>query len=86
MPKKVTNISFYIKGESKCMSVAAASIIARYMFLLEMDKLEKEFGYELPKGAGANVDNQIQKIIKEKGKDYLYNFAKINFKNLTKLN
>lgn len=85
-PKKVTNISFYTKGESKCMAVAAASIIARYIFLSEIQKLEKEFGYILPKGAGEPVDKQIKKIINEKGKEYLYNFAKINFKNLTKLN
>lgn len=85
VPKKVTNISFYTKGESKCIAVAAASIIARYMFLSEMNRLEKQSGYVLPKGAGESVDKQINKIINEKGKDYLYNFAKINFKNLTKL-
>ena len=85
VPKKVTNISFYTKGESKCMAVAAASIIARYIFLSEMQKLEQKSGYSLPKGAGVQVDAQIEKIIQEKGKDYLKNFAKINFKNLTKL-
>lgn len=85
VPKKVTNISFYTKGESKCMAVAAASIIARYIFLSEMQKLEKEYGYLLPKGAGEIVDKQIEKIINEKGKAYLNDFAKINFKNLTKL-
>lgn len=84
VPKKVTNISFYTKGESKCMAVAAASIIARYIFLIEMEKLEKEFGYKLPKGAGEPVDKQVEKIINEKGKDYLINFAKMNFKNIAK--
>ncbi|MBQ6841020.1 MAG: ribonuclease HIII [Bacilli bacterium] len=85
VPKKVTNISFYTKGESKCMAVAAASIIARYIFLIEMEKLEKEYGYVLPKGAGQTVDEQLEKISKEKGKDYLNNFAKMNFKNITKI-
>ncbi|MBE6156027.1 MAG: ribonuclease HIII [Firmicutes bacterium] len=84
VPKKVTNISFYTKGESKCMAVAAASIIARYTFLSQMQKLENEYGYLLPKGAGSVVDEQIKKIIQEKGKDYLTNFAKLNFKNFTK--
>ena len=85
VPKKVTKISFYTKGESKCIAVAAASIIARYIFLKEMQKLESTYGYQLPKGAGQIVDKQIEKIIQEKGKDYLNDFAKINFKNLTKL-
>ena len=84
VPKKVSKISFYTKGESKCMAVAAASIIARYIFLVEMNKLENEFGYSLPKGAGTIVDKQIEKIIQEKSKDYLNNFAKMNFKNITK--
>ena len=84
-PKVLKNISFYTKGESKSMAVAAASIIARYVFLREMNRLEKEYGYSLPKGAGEIVDNQLQKIINEKGDNYLYNIAKLNFKNYTKL-
>ena len=86
VPKKVTGISFYTKGESKCMAVAAASIIARYEFLRQMAKLEKEYGYALPKGAGETVDKQIEKIINEKGKEFLHSIAKINFRNFTKLN
>ncbi|MDD5865724.1 MAG: ribonuclease HIII [bacterium] len=79
------NIKFYTKGESKCMSVAAASVIARYIFLKEMDKLNKISGYNLHKGAGIEVDNQIRQIIEEKGKDYLYDIAKIFFANYKKL-
>ena len=79
------NIKFYTKGESKCMSVAAASVIARYIFLKEMDKLNKISGYNLHKGAGIEVDNQIKQIIEEKGKDYLYDIAKISFANYKKL-
>lgn len=86
VPKKVTGISFYTKGESKCIAVAAASIIARYEFLKQMSKLEKECGYNLPKGAGEQVDKQIQKIINEKSNEYLNSIAKLNFKNYTKLN
>ena len=79
------NIKFYTKGESKCMSVAAASVIARYIFLKEMDKLNNISGYNLHKGAGIEVDNQIKQIIEEKGKEYLYNIAKISFANYKKL-
>ena len=63
------------------MSVATASVIARYIFLKEMDKLNKISGYNLHKGAGIEVDNQIKQIIEEKGKEYLYNIAKISFAN-----
>lgn len=83
--KKVTNISFYTKGESKCMAVAAASIIARYVFLGEMKKLDQKVGFHLQKGAGNKVDEQIEKLINEKGKSYLKEIAKLNFKNYTKL-
>ena len=79
-------IKFYTKGESKCMSVAAASVIARYIFINEMDKLSKLSGFNLHKGAGIEVDNQIKEIIQKKGKDYLYEIGKVSFNNYTKLN
>ena len=78
-------IKFYTKGESKCMSVAAASVIARYIFINEMDKLSKISGFNLHKGAGIEVDNQIKEIIQKKGKDYLYQIGKVSFNNYTKL-
>ena len=85
VPKKLKGITFYTKGESKCIAVAAASIIARYVFLKEMANLNKKVGFTLQKGAGAIVDEQIQTIIQKKGKDYLKSIAKLNFKNYTKL-
>lgn len=80
------NIKFYTKGESKCMSVAAASVIARYIFIKEMDKLSNYSGFDLHKGAGVEVDNQINEIIQKKGKEFLYNIGKISFNNYKKLN
>lgn len=85
-PKKLTGISFYTKGESKCMAVAAASILARYVFLKEMKALSDKVGFELQKGAGTIVDEQIKQIIEKKGKEYLYSIAKINFNNYKKIN
>ena len=77
-------IKFYTKGESKCMAVAAASIIARYVFLKEMSVLDKEVGMHLQKGASTLVDDQLEKIVQNKGKDILYKIAKVNFKNVQK--
>ena len=72
------------KAESKYISVAASSIIARYYFLKHLDELSNKYGYQLLKGASRKVDLLINKIIKEKGIDYLFNFSKLNFKNTMK--
>lgn len=73
------------KGESKYIAIAAASIIARYLFLLHMNKLSKEVGFELPKGAGSKVDLAITKIIKDQGERYIDIVGKTNFKNMEKV-
>lgn len=85
VPKKLKGISFYTKGESKCIAVAAASVIARYEFLKQMNDLNNKVGFTLQKGAGQIVDEQIQTIIQKNGKDYLKEIGKLNFKNYTKL-
>lgn len=85
VPQVLKGISFYTKGESKCMAVAAASIIARYVFLGEMEKLNKKTGMILQKGAGEKVDEQIQLLIQKNGKEYLNSIAKLNFNNYKKI-
>lgn len=70
------------KAENKYLSVACASIIARYEFIKSLDKLSNEVGFELPKGAGKPVDTAIKKIYVEKGLAGFKNIAKMNFKNL----
>ena len=49
-----------------------------------MDDLSNLYGYKLLKGSSTNVDQLVKKIVKEKGINYLYNFAKVNFKNTQK--
>lgn len=78
------DIHFETKAESKYMAVAVASILARYYFLQEWEKLEREHDLKLPKGASNEVDKVAKKIIDEKGLDFMRNIAKINFKNTTK--
>ena len=82
---KVTDITFTTKAEDKCLSVAAASIISRYIFLGEMDKISKSLGMVLPKGAGPSVDEAGIEIAKKYGFDKLYEIAKMNFKNNDKI-
>ena len=85
MPKKVTNILFLTKAEHQVYSVAAASIISRYLFLREMYKISEELGSVVPLGAGVDVDNFAKDLVKKKGFDILKQYAKINFKNTEKL-
>ena len=83
--EKVTDITFMTKAEDQCLSVAAASIISRYIFLGEMKKLSEEMNIEIPKGAGPNVDEVGIKIAKEYGFNKLKDIAKLNFKNKDKI-
>ena len=83
--KKVTDIFFLTKAEDQCLSVACSSLISRYIFLKEMDKLSQELGIILPKGANPTVDNVALEIVKKFGKDKLHSIAKLNFKNTEKI-
>ena len=82
---KVTKITFLTKGESKHLSVAAASVISRYIFLQEMDKLSNKYGVTILKGASDKVDEVGKQIVKKYGKIELNKIAKINFKNTEKI-
>jgi ribonuclease HIII len=62
-------------------AVAAASIIARAEFLRRLSAISTQYGIELPKGAGSQVDEAGQKFITLKGREELKNVAKIHFKN-----
>lgn len=84
-PNKVTNITFTTHAEDKCLSVAVSSIISRYIFIKEMEKLTKEMNMNIPKGAGTNVDEVGVKIVKQYGINKLNELAKLNFKNTEKI-
>ena len=83
--EKATNITFMTHAEDQCLSVAAASIISRYTFLVQMKKLGDELNMVIPKGAGEKADEIGLKIVQDKGFDYLNTIAKINFKNIDKI-
>lgn len=81
----VRNITFITKAEDKCLSVACSSIISRYIFLKEFDKLSKNLNLLLLKGASDKVDEIGVKIINKYGFDKLNEIAKLNFKNTEKI-
>ena len=84
-PNICKGITFMTKGETKCLSVACASIISRYIFLEEMNKLSKNLKIELPKGASLTVDEIGKQIVQQYGIEKLNDIAKINFKNTEKI-
>lgn len=81
----VRNITFMTKAEDKVLSVACASLISRYIFIKEFDKLGKNLNMNLLKGASNKVDEQGLEIVKQYGFDKLKECAKLNFKNTQKI-
>lgn len=85
LPNVVRNITFLTKGEDKCLSVACASLISRFIFIKEFDKLGESLGVFLPKGASDVVDDMGVKIVEKYGFEKLKECAKLNFKNTEKI-
>ena len=81
----VRNITFITKAEDKCLSVACASLISRFVFLKEFDKLGEKLGVFLIKGASDKVDELGLRIVNKFGFDKLTDIAKLNFKNTEKI-
>lgn len=69
-----------IKGESD-LAVAAASVIARSVFLNKLKYLSETYKVELPKGGGSQTLEPAQKFIKTYGLNNLNKIAKLHFKN-----
>ena len=84
-PNIQRNITFLTKAEDKCLSVACASIISRYLFIKEFDKLSDSIHIPLPKGAGSEVDKIGQEIVEKYGQEKLYEIAKLNFMNTERI-
>ncbi|MEC1714971.1 ribonuclease HIII [Schinkia azotoformans] len=82
--KPSENVYFSTKAEGIHIAVAAASIIARYAFVKEFEKLSKMAGFELPKGAGPKVDQKAAEFIKKYGEASLTKVAKLHFANTDK--
>ena len=79
------DITFLTKAEDKNNAVACASIISRYLFLREFDKLCDEIHIPLPKGAGKDVDTIGEEVVDKYGEDKLKEIAKVNFKNTDRI-
>ncbi len=72
------------KAEGKYLAVAVSSIIARNLFLENLDKLSQEVQYQLPSGAGTKSDKVASQILAAYGMAGLEHTAKLHFANTQK--
>ena len=84
-PEIQRNITFMTKAEDKNLAVACASVISRYIFLKEFDKICDTIHIPLVKGAGADVDEIGKEVVETYGKEKLKEIAKYNFKNTERI-
>jgi ribonuclease HIII len=66
-------------------AVAAASILARAGFIYALKKMEKEHGFEVPKGASDKVRREAEKLVAYKGPEILLDTAKCHFQTTDKV-
>lgn len=78
-------ITFMTKAEDKNLAVAASSIISRYIFLKEFDKLSDSIHIPLLKGASKEVDKVGEEVVEKYGEEKLKEIAKYNFKNTERI-
>ena len=77
-------VSLEEKAEGKYLAVAVSSIIARDLFLENLENLGRELGYQLPSGAGTASDRVASQILQDYGMQGLNFCAKLHFKNTEK--
>lgn len=85
VPSIQKGITFMTKAEDKNLAVACASVISRYIFIKEFDKMCDELHIPLPKGAGPAVDEIGKEVVEKYGKEKLNEIAKLNFKNTQRI-
>lgn len=77
-------LTFEEKAEGKYLAVAVSSIIARNLFLENLEKLGQDLGYNLPSGAGNKSDKVASQILAAYGMPGLEHCAKLHFANTQK--
>lgn len=85
IPNPLKGITFITKAEDKCYSVAVSSLISRYIFIKEIDKLGNKYDIFLPKGANYYVEDVGIKLVQKYGPKVLNDVAKLNFSNTERI-
>ena len=84
-PKAVKGIHFETKAEDRYPAVGAASVTARYAFLVKWDEMEKKYGMTFHKGGGKQADESAREFVRKYGMERLNEVAKLHFRNTEKL-
>ena len=82
---EIPSITFKTHAESLYPSVALASCIARYYFLLKNKEMSEKYGVQIPFGASKKVDEFAKKFLDQFGINELKNNVKTKFKNYKNL-
>ncbi len=85
LPEGASNIQLMVKAEDKEPAVAAASIIARSVYLIRLEELSAIHGVTLKPGAGSDVDRIGRLLVKIKGAAVLPMVGKIHFSNTLRM-
>lgn len=80
-----TDLVFETKAESKYISVAVGSIIARYAFNQALIQMSNHYDFKFPSGAGKTVDIIAQDFVNRFSFKELDNVAKVHFANTKRL-
>ena len=76
---------FETKAEGKYLSVAVASIIARFAFNVALMQMSKHYNFTFLSGANEKVDKNAHAFINKFSKNELNNVAKVHFANTKRL-
>jgi ribonuclease HIII len=85
LPATNARIELLVRAEDREVSVAAASIIARSVYLEELESLSNRFGVELSPGAGESIDHTGQNLVVLNGENSLVHTAKVHFVNTLRI-
>lgn len=77
-------LSQFHHAESKDITVATASVIARYYFIQQMNEMNEKYSFEFPYGS-TNVVESAKQFIKQYGEKELVNVVKLSFSTTQKV-
>ncbi|MCU4117063.1 ribonuclease HIII [Mycoplasma zalophi] len=78
-------VIYETKAEDKVLSIACASILARYFLLLEMQKQNQKYNVTFPLGASSKIIEFGKEFVKFYGKEEISKVAKTNFKTIKQI-
>ena len=85
LPEKLGKVELMVKAEDKEPAVAAASILARSVYLEQLAVISGRFKIELKPGAGEQVDKTGRRLVSGSGGKVLVETAKIHFSNTLRI-